>query len=70
MKARKSLRVVVQLVVGWLLIGTTRDHMNPRSSNEPSEGDSRRLLPALNASLGWIVARVCSVAVTAPAFRR
>lgn len=69
MKVWKDLRVVVQPAVGWIGIGTARDHMNPRSSNAPSEGDSRRQLPAVNASLGGIVARVGFVAVTVPALR-
>jgi hypothetical protein len=35
--------------------------MNPRSTSQPSESDSRRLLPAVTASLGWIAARVVLV---------
>src|ERR1700756_2560723 len=38
-----------------------RDHMNPRSTSQPSESDSRHLLPAVTASLGWIAARVVLV---------
>jgi hypothetical protein len=63
-------RSVVQPFPGWVRIGTARDHMNPRSRTEPSEGDSRRLPPAVSASQGWIVARVCPVAVGATAHRR
>jgi hypothetical protein len=32
--------------------------MNPRSTSQPSESDSRRVPPAVTALLGWITARV------------
>ncbi|MGD0430991.1 MAG: hypothetical protein ABSA58_07855 [Acetobacteraceae bacterium] len=37
--------------------------MNPRSTSQPSESDSRRFLPATIALLGWITARVEHVTV-------
>lgn len=40
-----------------------RDHMNPRSTPQPLESDSRRLPPALTALRGWITARVVHVTV-------
>ncbi|MFT6672814.1 MAG: hypothetical protein ACJAVZ_004304 [Afipia broomeae] len=69
-KTGRVVRVVVQFVVNWIRIGTAEDHMNPRSSNDPSEGDSRRQSPAIDAPLGCIIARVGSADVTAPALRR
>ncbi len=38
-----------------------RDHMNPRSSSQPSESHSRRFPPAMTVLLGWTVARVVHV---------
>ena len=43
-----------------------RDHMNPRSSSQPTESDSRRLVPIVAASQGWSIARVAHVS-TRPA---
>ncbi len=44
--------------------------MNPRSSSQPSESDSRRLPPAVTALLGWITARVEHVTVIPAALMR
>ena len=41
-----------------------RDHMNPRSSSQPTESHSRRILPAMIVPLGWTVARVVPVTAT------
>lgn len=40
--------------------------MDPRSSSQPSESDSRRLPPAVTASLGWTIARDVHVTAEAP----
>ncbi len=37
--------------------------MKPRSTSQPAESDSRRLLPAVIALLGWTAARVEHVTV-------
>jgi hypothetical protein len=48
-------RRVAQPIPGWVSLNTARDHMNPRSSTQPLEGDSRRTSPAVRASQGGIV---------------
>ena len=48
----------------------TKDHMNPRSSSQSPEGDSRHFLPAVTAPMGWIRARVAHAFVKALAIRR
>jgi hypothetical protein len=44
--------------------------MNPRSSSQPSESDSRRLAPAITSLSGWITARVEHVTVIPAAPQR
>ena len=54
------------LALGRLCQLFVRDHMNPRSSSQPTESHSRRIAPALPPS-GWSTARDPHVTVEAPA---
>jgi hypothetical protein len=45
----------------------SRDHMNPRSSSQPSESHSRRFAPDMTSPLGWTIARDEHVTVTVSA---
>ena len=45
------------------ILAAARDHMNPRSTSQPAESDSRRLPPAVIALLGWTAARFGFVTV-------